>query len=74
MTEFPVCCKDTIRKHVDFNPMMACPECRSLIKAFKDKKSFENYIKFCHSRKREILQDEVDGNFVVSYKTFERMH
>ena len=59
---------------INVPPPTFCPDCRALIKVFKDKKAFENYLRFCHSRKREVLQDVIDGHFLVSFKNYERLH
>ena len=65
------CCRDTVKQHVTFNLMMVCPSCKSLIKCFDDQKAFKNYITFCQSRRREVLVDEYQKYFVVSFKSYD---
>lgn len=65
------CCSATIDKHVSFNPMMVCDECRQLIKCFIDRDSFRNYVKFCQSRGRNIIIGQRLGYEVVVFKGYE---
>ena len=52
--EIPSCCLETIQELAEHNPMMACPHCENIIKRFEDQSAFENYAKFCQSRRRKI--------------------
>ena len=66
----PDCCQETISLHVTHNPMMVCPSCKLLIKCYKDKKQFENYIKFCNSRRREVLTGMIGDYYTVVFNAY----
>lgn len=61
------CCRDTIMLHGEHNPMMVCADCKNTIKCFTDEKSYNNYIKFCHSRGRRVLNFQDGERFFVMY-------
>ena len=50
------CCLETIKELAENNPMMACPHCENIIKRFEEQSAFENYAKFCQSRRRKIQE------------------
>ncbi len=58
------CCKKTIQEHITHNKMMVCDSCKMLIKCYKDKKQFDNYLKFCNSRNRKT-----DTGFFADHHT-----
>ncbi|MFK7823662.1 MAG: hypothetical protein AB8G05_05875 [Oligoflexales bacterium] len=65
------CCKETIKAHAQYNPMMLCQVCKHLIKCFKDGSQFRNYIIFCESRGRQIYIDSYDSYQVVVFRNYE---
>jgi hypothetical protein len=71
-TEIPACCAATIRKHVQFNPMMVCSACKQIIKCFKQEREFQNFLTFCRGRKRAVLIGMVEDHHTIVFKSFER--
>ena len=61
------CCTVTIDRLAECNPMMICQQCEYLIKCFVDEVAYKNYVKFCESQKREIVQDSYKDYRVVSF-------
>ena len=64
------CCRQTIRSHVAHNPMMVCPDCKTMIKCFLDEKSFLNYQTFCRSRSRKLQSFTDSGVWFVMFNSF----
>jgi hypothetical protein len=64
------CCRQTVRSHVTHNPMMACPDCKIMIKCFSDEKSFNNYVTFCRSRGRRVKTASDSGFYFAMYNTY----
>lgn len=66
------CCVQTIKHHAANNPMMMCPDCKQIVKCFRDEKTFRNYVKFCKSRHRKIAVTRFGEMQVVLYRTFSK--
>ena len=66
------CCADTVKLHSTHNPMMMCPECKQIVKCFRDENTFRNYVRFCKSRHRKISIARHDGMQIVMYRTFSK--
>ena len=67
----PTCCVRTMNQHVRFNPMMVCAECKNIIKCFIDERAFENYVKFCQSRRRPIETGKVQDYWTVVFRSYD---
>jgi hypothetical protein len=67
----PACCVATIRKHVRHNPMMVCAECKNIIKCFDEERAYQNYVKFCQSRRRPILIGRIDEYMTVAFRSYD---
>lgn len=65
------CCESTIEKHAEHNPMMVCSDCKQIIKCFREERPYNNYLTFCRSRHRQISYGQVDGLYVVIFKSYE---
>lgn len=66
------CCVHTVTLHAAHNPMMMCPECKQIIKCFRDEKTFRNYVKFCKSRHRKITIARHEDMHIVLYRTYSK--
>lgn len=69
--DIAACCVGTIREHVQFNPMMVCIDCKHIIKCFKDRRSFQNYLTFCKSRRRPVVTGFIEGQYTVAFKSYD---
>lgn len=69
--EIPLCCVQTIRAHVRFNPMMVCSACKNIIKCFREEGAFQNYLTFCRSRRRPVLMGVVDEHHTVAFRSYD---
>jgi hypothetical protein len=69
--EIAACCIATIHEHVSCNPMMVCPECKNIIKCFKDERAYDNYLKFCRSRRRPIVTAQVGEYWTVAFRSYD---
>jgi hypothetical protein len=67
----PACCTVTIRQHVQYNPMMVCSACKNIIKCFVDERAYENYLKFCRSRRRPVLTGHVDHYMTIAFRSYD---
>lgn len=67
------CCIQTVKLHAAHNPMMMCPECKQIVKCFRDEKTFRNYVKFCKSRHRKISIARHDDMQIVLYRTYSKI-
>ncbi len=67
----PVCCVSTISTHVRFNPMMVCADCKNIIKCFDDERAYQNYLKFCQSRRRPILMGRVENYWTIAFRSYD---
>ena len=61
---FPKCCMKAIDSHSAHNHMIVCDVCNDLIKLFTDTTSYRNYLKYCNSKGRNILNGRY-GEFDV---------
>ncbi len=66
------CCLSTIDDHAAFNPMIVCQSCMHLIKCFKEKDAFDNYITFCQSRGRSIVTGYHKPYHVVILRRYDK--
>lgn len=64
------CCLKTIDIHSNNNRMMVCPECKQIIKCFREEKDFRNYLIFCHSRRRNVKTTIYDNQYVVVFNSY----
>jgi len=64
------CCRLTIEEHVIHNKMMVCDSCKMLIKCYEEKGSYENYLKFCKSRKRKTLTGFYAGHHTIVFNPY----
>lgn len=64
------CCRATILSHVQHNPMMVCPDCKTMIKCFLEERASQNYEVFCRSRNRKIFSFEDGGVYFVMFNSF----
>ncbi|MBI2601992.1 MAG: hypothetical protein HYW48_02960 [Deltaproteobacteria bacterium] len=69
-TDLKPCCSKTIQTLVANNPMMSCHECKSIIKVFKEENAFNNFVKFCELRGRNIEVAEIEGYKVVIFQSY----
>ncbi len=67
----PGCCVSTISMHVRFNPMMVCADCKNIIKCFDDERAYQNYLKFCQSRRRPILMGRVENYWTIAFRSYD---
>jgi hypothetical protein len=65
------CCVDTIRNHVEHNPMMVCSKCKFIIKCFTDERAYNNYLVFCRSRRRPIVIGVIDGYHTCAFRSYD---
>ena len=70
-TKLNSCCMTTIRQHALYNPMMVCNTCKQIVKCFNDERSFNNYVTFCHSRRRPVSTGTVDTYSAVTFQPYE---
>lgn len=66
----PACCQSTISSLITHNPMMACHHCKNIIKCFESHEAYENYVLFCHSRKRAISTYRWSHYYVVTFMSY----
>jgi hypothetical protein len=64
------CCRATILSHVQHNPMMVCPDCKTMIKCFTEARASQNYEVFCRSRNRKIASFFEGGVYFVMFNSF----
>lgn len=69
--DVPLCCIRTIQAHGQHNPMMVCTECKQIIKCFPEERAYQNYLTFCRSRRRPVLQGVVEGFYTVVFRSYE---
>lgn len=69
--DIPSCCVATIKRHVQFNPMMVCAECKNIIKCFLDDKAYDKYLTFCQSRRRPILKGKVQDYWTIAFRSYD---
>jgi hypothetical protein len=65
------CCINSLKKHVDKNTMISCPDCRFIIKCFSGEDQYKNYVMFCKSRQRQIETTKYQDYFIVCYRAYE---
>ena len=65
------CCVKTVDALSANNSMMVCPECKQIIKTFKDERAYRNYILFCRGRSRVIQMGYHDNQWVVVYHSYD---
>jgi hypothetical protein len=67
----PACCIATIRQHVAYNPMMVCSTCKNIIKCFVDERGYDNYLKFCRSRRRPVVIGQVGQYLTIAFRSYD---
>ena len=67
------CCKETIEEHITHNKMMVCGQCKMLIKCYENKGPFENYLKFCNSRKRTTYTGFYANHHTVVFNPYSHL-
>lgn len=67
----PTCCISTIEQHVLNNPMMVCAECKNIIKCFVDERAYDNYLKFCRSRRRPVLTGKIQNHWTIAFRSYD---
>jgi hypothetical protein len=61
------CCVHAAKLHARHNQMIACSECKQVLKFFREVTPLRNYLKFCESNRRPVSVGKVDGYFVVAF-------
>lgn len=61
------CCISSATRHGPFNTMLACGDCKKVLKVFRETGALKNYLKFCASTQRRVTTGVVGDYLVVAF-------
>jgi hypothetical protein len=61
------CCVAAARAYAKCNQMVACADCKQILKFFREARPLHNYLKFCESNRRTVRTGLVGDYFVVGF-------
>jgi hypothetical protein len=61
------CCVRSARAFARFNQMVACGDCKQVLKFFREARPLQNYLKFCQTSQRPVRTGMVGDYFVVGF-------
>ena len=61
------CCVKSTDVHARHNQMVACSDCKQVLKFFREARPMQNYLKFCATSRRQVSTGLVGDYFVVAF-------
>ena len=61
------CCIKAATMHARHNQMVACGDCKQVLKFFREARPMNNYLKFCATSRRRVTTGLVGDYFVVAF-------
>lgn len=61
------CCVKSTDLHARHNHMVACSDCKQVLKFFREVRPMQNYLKFCATSRRQVSTGLVGDYFVVAF-------
>ena len=61
------CCVKSTNLHARHNQMVACSDCKQVLKFFREARPMQNYLKFCATSRRQVSTGLVGDYFVVAF-------
>lgn len=61
------CCIRSATRHGPFNTMLACGDCKKVLKVFRETGALKKYLKFCASSERQVTTGVVGDYLVVAF-------
>ena len=61
------CCVKSTNLHARHNQMVACSDCKQVLKFFREARPMQNYLKFCATSRRQVTTGLVGDYLVVAF-------
>lgn len=61
------CCVRSATRHGPFNTMLACGDCKNVLKVFRETGALQKYLKFCASTERKVITGVAGDYLVVAF-------